>query len=148
MGAKKMKRKQWLLFLIGITGLFCVRIYEDTLFYDPFLSYFKGILSNETWPVYDEKKLLFFHGLRCLLNTQFSLLILQALFNNTTWTKQGALFMLGGYFFIFLCYWLGLQQLKEKGLLLIFNLRKFILHPLFLLLIIPVYYHRKKGNKS
>ncbi len=46
-----MKILSWFLVLAGVFGLIAVRMFEEPLFYDPFLQYFKSADKNAIFPL-------------------------------------------------------------------------------------------------
>ena len=68
------------LFLIVL--LVAIRAFEDTLFYDPFLDYFKSNYHNLPLPKLSIVKLFFSLGFRYYLNSIISLGLLRLIFND------------------------------------------------------------------
>ena len=89
-----MKRINWLLVLIGVWGVIGVRVMENTLFYDPFLTYFKEMNFDSAAPQVEYPKLVLSHLFRYALNIFFSAILVQGLFRNREWTKQSVALML------------------------------------------------------
>lgn len=142
-----MKFLYWFLVLLGVAGLIGVRFLETRLFYDPFLEYFH--LANDQLPVpkFDLLKLIGSHVFRFLLNLFFSLIVVYFLFRNRRWTIQAAVLMCIVFFVTFPIY-LGCICTDFKiGYLFSFFVRRFVIQPLILLLIIPMFYYRKHLEK-
>lgn len=139
-----MKILSWFLVLAGVFGLVCVRMFEETLFYDPFLQYFKSAYKNETFPNYEWGSLILGHLFRFLLNLILSLVIVQFMFKNITWTAQAAALIVTAFAITFPIYLYCIHTQFEIGYLFSFYIRRFVIQPLVLLLIIPVFYYRKK----
>lgn len=78
----------------GLCGLVSVRIFEDTLFYDPFLNYFHEANQNIDFPVFEWGRLIGGHLFRFALNLLFSCMIIYGLFKSKEWTIQGAVMMI------------------------------------------------------
>ena len=53
-----MKIIKWFFVVIGILGLISVRIFEDKIFYDPFLNFFHDANINEAFPNFIWGKLI------------------------------------------------------------------------------------------
>ena len=66
--------------LLFVVALVLIRAYEDSLFYDPFLDYFKGDYYNLPIPEIDNLQLIFGFFFRYFLNTALSLAIIYVLF--------------------------------------------------------------------
>lgn len=134
--------------VLGIAGLVSVRLFERQWFYDPFLSYFKGIEAIETFPYYEWMPLIWSHLLRMALNLLFSAVIIQFLFHNKAWTLQGCVLILLVFGITFPIYLYCVSTEFSWGLLFGFYVRRFVIQPLVLLLIIPLFYYRKFLLKS
>lgn len=142
-----MKILSWFLVLAGVFGLIAVRMFEEPLFYDPFLQYFKSADKNEVFPLYDWGSLILGHLFRFLLNLIFSLVIVQFLFKNTRWTAQAAALIVIAFAITLPIYLYCIHTNFEIGYLFSFYIRRFVIQPLVLLLIIPVFYYRRKLEK-
>jgi len=68
--------------LLLIVLLIAVRAFEDVIFYDPFLNYFKANYHHLPLPKLNMIKLFFSLGFRYYLNTMLSLGLLRLIFND------------------------------------------------------------------
>ena len=142
---KELLQSKRRLFYIGLAllGLILVRTFEDELFYDPFLSFFKTDYQNKPLP--DLNCYLLFGNLllRYAVNTFFSLIIIRLLFN------ERSLMIFSGYLFLFLfvilvVIFFGLLHFSEEpDYLILFYIRRFLIQPLFLVLFIPAFYYQQ-----
>jgi len=139
-----MKILNWLLGIAGICGLIGVRALEDTLFYDPFLNYFHEANKNIGFPAFEWGKLITGHLLRFLLNLMFSCLIIYGLFKNRQWTFQGAVMITIVFIISLLIYLYCISDRFEIGYLFSFYMRRFVIQPLIIMLIVPIFYYRKQ----
>lgn len=137
-----MLRYFWI--ILGILGLIGVRVLEDMVFYDPFLMFFKSADHSAVLPNFHWGKLVTSYFLRFGLNTFFSLLIIHFLFLNKEWTKQAFILITLIFVIIFPIYLLCIYDKFEFGYLFSFYIRRFVIQPLTLLLIVPIFYYRKK----
>lgn len=138
-----MKVLRWLFVLIGIAGLISVRIFENALFYDPFLAYFKYSGEDKSFPVFNWNPLIWSYLFRFILNLIFSLIIVQFLFLKKQWTFQAAILMFVVFGIVFPIYLICIGNHFEIGKMFVFYLRRFVIQPLTLLLIVPLFYYRK-----
>ena len=138
-----MKILSWFIVILGIFGLIAVRVFEDRLFYDPFLDYFHEANKNQHFPDFVWGKLMAGHLFRFFLNLFFSCLIIHFWFNNKRWTIQGALLMVIVFAITFPIYLYCISDRFELGYLFSFYMRRFVIQPLILLLIIPLFYYRQ-----
>lgn len=139
-----MKILSWFFVVVGIVGLIAVRVFEDRLFYDPFLNYFHEIKKGLHFPDFEWGKLIASHLFRFFLNLLFSCLIIQFWFKNKQWTIQGAILILIVFMITFPIYLFCISERFEVGQLFSFYMRRFVIQPLILLLIIPMFYYRRR----
>ena len=130
--------------LVGL--LAAIRFFEQSLFYDPFLDFFKGEFQNENLPDYDAIQLFLGLFLRYLLNTSLSLAIIYAVFRELPLLKFAAL--LYGILFVLLIttFFVLLRFTDYPDYMLLFYLRRFLIQPLFLVLFLPAFYYQKKNK--
>jgi len=135
---------RWFLVFIGVIGLIAIRGVEDRIFYDPFLDYFKSADHSAAFPEFVWGKLILSYLFRFALNAFFSLWIIHFLFQNNEWTKQALVLIALVFVIIFPIYLYCIYDRIQFGYLFSFYVRRFVIQPLTLLLIIPLFYYRKK----
>ena len=138
-----MKNLKWPFVVFGLAALIGVRAVENDLFYDPFLVFFKSADLNATFPNFDWLYLILNYFFRFSLNLIFSLIIIQALFQNKRWTLQALVLMSIIFAITFPLYLFCIYSKFEIGYLFSFYMRRFVIQPIILLLIIPLFYYRK-----
>lgn len=139
-----MKILSWFFVLAGICGLVGVRMLEDAIFYDPFLNYFHEANKNMSFPQFEWGKLIVSHLFRFVLNLVFSCIIIYSLFKNKEWTIQGIVLITIIFAITFPIYLYCIYNKFEIGYLFSFYMRRFVIQPLILLLVIPLFYYRKQ----
>lgn len=139
-----MKILSWFIVLAGVLGLVGVRMLEDRIFYDPFLNYFHEANKDISFPEFEWGKLILSHVFRFVLNLFFSCVIIHFLFKNKEWTVQGAILITIIFLITFPIYLYCIYDRFEMGYLFSFYMRRFVIQPLILLLIVPLFYYRKK----
>jgi len=139
-----MKILRWFLVFLGVCGLIGVRFLEDEIFYDPFLNHFHKAVQDTAFPDFVWGKLILSHLLRFFLNLVFSCGILHFMFQNKEWTIQGAILMVIIFAITFPIYLYCVSTEFEIGYLFSFYMRRFVIQPLILLLIIPLFYYRRQ----
>lgn len=138
-----MKALNWIFVLLGIGGLIGIRILESQLFYDPFLEYFKHSGDNKIFPEVNWLPMTMSYLFRFLLNLIFSLIIVQFLFQKKAWTLQAGVLILLVFVIVFPIYLICIHNQFEIGEMFVFYIRRFVIQPLTLLLIVPLFYYRK-----
>lgn len=133
-------------FLVGLLVL--VRFFEDSLFYDPLIHFFERDYLYGNVPEIEMSRLLFFLIIRYTLNTLISLLIIYVAFLDLEIVKFASilyalLFLMGGGIFTVMLF--NLDYLDYMAL---FYVRRFLIHPLFVLILLPAfYYYRLKKRR-
>ncbi|GGG44184.1 exosortase F system-associated membrane protein [Epilithonimonas arachidiradicis] len=139
---------RWILVLLGVLGLIGIRGLEDKLFYDPFLYFFKTADQNEIFPDFVWGKLIISYLFRFGLNALFSLLIIHFLFQNREWTKQASILILLVFAIVFPIYLFCIYDRFDFGYLFSFYVRRFVIQPLTVVLLVPIFYYRKKISQN
>ena len=141
-----MLRYIWI--LVGILGLIGIRVLEDVIFYDPFLMFFRSADHSASFPDFHWGQLILSCLFRFGLNTLFSLLIIHFLFLKKEWTKQAFVLMILMFIIVFPIYLFCIHDKFQFGYLFSFYIRRFVIQPLTLLLIVPIFYYRKKISEN
>lgn len=137
---------KWLRYLLATVLVFClilVRKYETDLFYDPFLQFFKGDYINNSFPEYDLTRVILSVISRYLINTIISILIIGLIF----WSRKYMLFtsyVYVGFFVILLPIYIYFVESEfSLGENMGFYIRRFLIQPILLLVLIPAFYYQK-----
>lgn len=128
---------------ISFIALVLIRGFENELFYDPFIGYFKNDYLNVALPEFENLKLLISMTFRFLLNTVFSLLIIYFLFNDNTLTKFAAILYALLFVVLLLFFFVLLHFFNESNNFILFYVRRFLIQPLFLVVFVPAFYYQK-----
>ncbi|RMA66507.1 exosortase F system-associated membrane protein [Ulvibacter antarcticus] len=127
-----------LFLLMGIRG------YEDQLFYDPLLTFFKSIQEKPILPEMDLVMLFLNVSLRFAMNTIISLAILWIIFQNKDIVRLSVILYLV-LIIVLLPVFFVLVNASEGGQhMTLFYVRRFLIQPIFLLILIPAFYFQKK----
>lgn len=130
--------------MLFIIALVLVRAYEDSLFYDPFLDYYKSHYNNLPIPKTDNLQL--FGGLlfRYFLNTAFSLAIIYVLFKDMDAIKFASFLYLIFFVILITALFFIISKNGETNKMVLFYIRRFLIQPIFLLLFLPAFYYQKQ----
>lgn len=136
--------------LVSILVVFCfgvIRAFEDQLFYDPFLNYFKFDFKNLPFPEVDSFKLFIGLFLRYILNSILSLVLIYTLFQDKEILKFST--YIYGFFLVllFVMFFVIIEYFSNANWLL-FYVRRFIIQPIFVLLFIPAFYYQQQNLKK
>ncbi|MGB5262042.1 MAG: exosortase F system-associated protein [Lutimonas sp.] len=137
------------LILIALLFIFLVgfRSIANRLFYDPFLHYFDHDYLSEPIPNYNSYKLLFHLFLRYLINTLASLGIVWIAFKDKNLLQFSVKFYVIAFLFLTFAYFTILNGELKDGYLFVFYVRRFLIHPLLLIILLPAFYY-KRGKLS
>lgn len=134
-----------LIFLVGLLAL--VRVFEDQLFYDPFLDYFKGE-STLPYPEINPLPLYISLFLRYLLNMVISLAILYVVFKDTALVRFSAVLYLFFFIVLLIGFYSCLNYFGESHRMVLFYIRRFLIQPVFILLFLPGFYFQMQSQKK
>lgn len=125
-------------------GLVVIRVYEDSLFYDPFLNYFKTDYYNLPIPEIDNFKLFLGLFFRYFINTVLSLAIIYVLFKDIDAIKFASFLYSLFFVILIIALFFILLNTGETNKMGLFYIRRFLIQPLFLLLFLPAFYYQKQ----
>lgn len=141
---------KWLKFLLVVVlifGLILIRKYEDVLFYDPFLDYFKHS-NTKHFPYYDLQQLYASISLRYALNTLLTVFIVAVIFQNKKYTKFTIITLIAAFVILLPLYHYALLQEFEIGENIGFYIRRFLIQPMFVLILIPAFLYQDYQKKN
>ena len=136
------------LIIVFFLLLVSIRAIAIEYFYDPLIQYFKYDYNYMPVPEMDFGKYYFFLFLRYSLNTIVSLAIIYLVFLNFKTVVFAiklyivAFVILGAILFVLLKF-----DILESYLLT-FYVRRFLIHPLLLLILLPAFYYQKLQIKT
>jgi exosortase F-associated protein len=134
---------KYTIILILFLLLVLIRYFEDQLFYDPYLLFFKNDYLYMDYPRREVFKLTAFTSLRYLLNSVISLGILYMAFKDKGIIKFSGLIYIASYFVLIIIFLFFVINPKQDDYYLFFNLRRFLIQPLILLILLPAFYYHK-----
>ena len=127
-----------------IVLLFLVRAFEEQLFYDPLNSYFQNDYLYKKIPSLYRWNLLLHLFYRYIINSLISLAIIHLVFRNKKIIKFSQLFFTISFLVLIVAFFFSLRNNLEGGYIFTFYIRRFLIQPLFLLILLPAFYYHKK----
>lgn len=128
--------------------LVLIRFYEDEFFYDPLLEFFKIDYKTMPLPVMDTFALQTGIALRFLMNTIISLGIIWLVFKDMEIIKLATLLYGLLFAILFLAFSFIIFTSEKSGdHLVLFYVRRFLIQPLFLLILLPAFYFHKYKSR-
>jgi exosortase F-associated protein len=132
-----------LLFLL----LIVVRGFAAELFYDPLIEYFQNNYLYTKMPEIDTWHLVGNLFFRYSLNSLISLGIIWLTFQRKAYVKFSVVFFIFAFVILIIAFAFLIRGSLESGYLLPFYIRRFIIHPLFLLLLLPAFYYQQLSKE-
>ncbi|MGG5485638.1 exosortase F system-associated membrane protein [Gaetbulibacter sp. PBL-D1] len=130
-----------LMVLFGLLVL--IRVFENELFYDPYLLFFKNDYLYMDYPRREILKLTLFTTLRYVLNGVVSLAIICLFFKDKSIVKFSVIVYTIAYLILILIFLYFVINPRQEDYYLFFNFRRFLIQPVILLLLIPAFYYYK-----
>ncbi|MCF8273963.1 MAG: exosortase F system-associated protein [Flavobacteriaceae bacterium] len=130
-----------LFLLLGL--LILIRVFENELFYDPYLTFFQNDYLYIDSPRREIFKLTAFTSIRYWLNTLISLGILYVIFKDKSIIKFSTLIYSFSFIVLILIYLYFVINPKQEHYYLFFNMRRFLIQPIILLVLLPAFYYYK-----
>ena len=132
---------------LGFVLLAAIRTFETEIFYDPLLNFFRGNYHNYAAPDFELGKLFGATIARYLLNSLISIFILILLFSKQV--LKFSVFIYGILLLILAPIFLYLLTTMQGDLhFLLFYVRRFLIQPLLILLLIPAFYYQQHIKKA
>jgi exosortase F-associated protein len=122
-----------------------VRVFQGELFYDPFFAFFKTDYHINTLPDYNLTKLICYLILRYAINSIISLGIIYALFQNMQFIRLASILYLGAFLILIVLFLILLLNLDSNWYYLFFNVRRFLIHPVLLILFTAAFFSHEKS---
>lgn len=138
----KNKTKYILLFMLfGL--LILIRVFENQLFYDPYLTFFQNDYLYIDSPRREIFKVTMFTTFRYVLNTIISLGILFVVFKDRGVIKFSVFIYVLAFIILIAIYLYFVVNPRQEDYYLFFNVRRFIIQPIILMVLLPAFYYHK-----
>lgn len=133
---------------ILIIALALVRFFENELFYDPLINFFKGNYQKNILPDYDYFKLIASTSSRFILNTLISLLIVWVIFHKKNLIKFCFLFYGVAFLILITLFSILVWDLESSSYFVLFYVRRFLIQPIFIIILLPAFYYQLQLKKN
>ncbi|WP_223548774.1 exosortase F system-associated protein [Aestuariivivens sp. NBU2969] len=130
-----------LVFLFGL--LILIRVFENELFYDPYLVFFQNDYLYIDNPRREVFKLTVFTGLRYGLNSIISIIILYVAFKDKNIIKFSVMIYVLAFVILIFIYLYFVVNPRQEDYYMFFNVRRFLIQPIVLLLLLPAFYYNR-----
>ncbi|MCK8481303.1 exosortase F system-associated membrane protein [Psychroserpens algicola] len=133
----------YILILVLFGLLVLIRVFENELFYDPYLLFFKSDYLHMDFPRREILKLTLYTTLRYVLNTLISLGIIYLFFKDKSIVKFSVIIYTIAYIILLSFFLYFVIHPRQEDYYLFFNFRRFLIQPILLILLIPAFYYYK-----
>ena len=140
--------KRIVLVVLLVALLALVRAFEEILFYDPLLQYFKNDYQSQPFPDVDKVNLFLNLLFRYFLNTILSLAIIQVIFIDMRLTKFASILYVVFFILLAAIFFSIITFRDQPDTLFIFYVRRFLIQPIFLLLFIPAFFYQQNQKRE
>jgi len=137
------KALKFIALFVLVQLLVLIRFYEAVLFYDPYLTFFQNDYLYIDSPRREVAKLVGFTTLRYVLNSLVSLAILYVVFKDKSIIKFSSIIFGVALLVLLLVYLYFVINPKQADYYLFFNVRRFLIQPIILMLLLPAFYYHK-----
>jgi len=135
--------------IVLVILLIAIREVVAPYLYDPLANYFKSDYLYKPVPYINLGLLLANIFVRYILNTAVSIGIIYVLFKDVKLVWFALKIYVIAFIFFSLCLIAILKFNQENNYLLLFYVRRFLIHPILVLLLIPAFYFQKlKSSKN
>jgi len=121
-----------------------VRVFEDELFYDPLILFYKRLHYTKEVPSYSLIKILTHTFFRYTINSLLSITILFIAFRKKEVLRFSVTFYLTLFVILISLYTITITNLTEGLHQILFYIRRFLIQPIFVLVLLPAFYYQQK----
>lgn len=131
-----------------LLGFAFLRFRESELFYDPLIAFFKGNYRATILPDMEEAKLFLHLFFRYTINTVLSLVILWMAFKERGIITFATLFYVVVFVLLIITFKIMLATQGVGEYLPLFYVRRFLIQPILLFMLLPAFYYYRKVHSS
>ena len=142
------KRIKYILIFLLVSLLFVIRAFEGDLFYDPLIVYFQNDYLYTTMPEVDMWKLVVDILYRYTLNSLITLGVIHLVFEKKRFVKFAGFFLMLAFMLLIIVFVYFVRNEFGNGYLFPFYVRRFLIHPVFLLILLPAFYYQKLNKNK
>ena len=141
---KKRFKIIWIALLVCVLAL--IRFFETQLFYDPLIEFYKADYLRHTIPQFNSEKLLLNVFFRYHVNSAISLIILYVSFFDKNILKFSIYLFVFFFIICFSIFTYMILNIEDEHFLALFYVRRFLIHPIFVLILMPAFYYYRRRN--
>jgi exosortase F-associated protein len=142
------KKLKYILIFILVSLLFVIRAFENELFYDPLIEYFHNDYLYAKMPEVNIWKLVVSTLYRYTLNSLITIGVIRVVFGKKRFVKFASFFLMVAFMLLIVVFVFLVRSEFEAGYLFPFYVRRFLIHPLFLFLLLATFYYQKLNKNT
>ncbi len=139
---------RYILIFLLVSLLFVIRAFEGDLFYDPLIVYFQNDYLYTKMPEVDLWKLVVDILFRYTLNALITIGIIKLAFVRKRFVKFAGFFLMLAFMLLIVIFVFLVRNEFGNGYLFPFYVRRFLIHPVFLLILLPAFYYQKLNKNK
>jgi len=132
--------------VIIVIGLAAIRAFEQELFYDPLIRFFRSDFQFKELPEVNTTHLLLYTALRYTLNSLLSLCLIWLLFKKKDILKLSLIIYLLFFLVGLITFYVLLMNPLSNTYFALFYTRRFLIQPLLILILIPAFYFHGRSR--
>lgn len=125
-----------------------IRYFESFLFYDPLLQFFYSDYLHDKIPQFETTNLLLNVIYRFFLNSVISLAIIYVAFLDKGILRFSILLYLILFSICFPIFMFLIFTIENQNFLALFYVRRFLIHPVFVLILLPAFYYYRINTRK
>jgi len=126
-----------------VTAFVLIRLYQENLFYDPFIRFYSLYYHDMSPPDVDTFKLILNTSVRYWLNSLLSIGLIYMLFRKRNIVKFSFFFYGFAFVALIISFSLIETNLSPDLYMIFFYIRRFLIQPIFILLLLPAFYYQQ-----
>ena len=136
-----------LVFLLGVIGFAMIRFFETEIFYDPLIDFYDSQFFQKPFP----ELYLWLYNLnlvfRYTLNALISLALIWVSFQNKNFIKFSLFLYLLLFVVCLILFWIVAYNIDSESYMTLFYIRRFLIQPLFVIVLLPAFYFQQIQKK-
>ncbi len=136
------------LILLSFLVLAAIRMFQSDLFNDPFIEFYKNDYIQKLPPEVDQLSLYLNTAYRYFLNTIVSLFAIIVAFPKKSVIKFSVFFYILAFVILCLIKVVLINNLEPKLYDVLFYVRRFLIQPIFVILLLPAFYYQHNIEKK
>ncbi|WP_188407150.1 exosortase F system-associated membrane protein [Psychroflexus salis] len=136
------------LIIVCFILLALIRMFQSELFNDPFIDFYKENYLQKQPPEIQQFSLYLNTAFRYFLNTIISLFAIYIAFPKKSVIKFSVFFYTVAFVLLMLMKIVVVNQLQPELYSLLFYIRRFLIQPIFVIVLLPAFYYQHKIQKQ